>query len=343
MPDYRSAAAWQFNIDKYLNRFIVPSLVKHLPSPVAHFMGYRTAPPHKIGNLIVIAWAFIGVFCGVSVVNVVNAHIPAFRADGGTTSITIGSFGAAAVLEFYAIEVPLAQPRNAVFGQVLSSLVGVAVARLFSLAGPVRFHTLRWLAGSIACAAATAVMALTGTVHPPAGATALIAVADENIYDIGWYLVPAVLLGSILMQCIALIINNIQRRYPIYWWSPQEVGQIYKRSPSKAETTTEPEKLEPTESSGRDESLSGPTPVPDVDIENGGIAKGGGNLQNVDPEPGHATFTRSRTLSSGLSASPGAGPEGDQIVITRNAVIVPDSLALRPEERLLLEALSKRL
>ena len=318
MPDYRSAAAWQFSIDKYLNRFIVPSVIKHLPSPVAHFMGYRTAPSRKIGNLIVVAWAFVGVFCGVSVVNVVGAHIPAFRADGGATPITVGSFGAAAVLEFYAIEVPLAQPRNAVGGQLLSSIVGVAVARLFSLAGPARFHTLRWLAGSIACAAATAVMALTGTVHPPAGATALIAVADENIYDIGWYLVPAVLLGSVLMQCIALVINNIQRRYPIYWWSPEEVGQIYKRSPSSliAETATEPEKLTPTES-GHDESPSGPTPVPDVDIENGDIAKGGAHLQH--------------------------GPEGGQIVITRNAVIVPDAVALRPEERLLLESLSERL
>lgn len=316
MPNYyRSAAAWQFSIDKYLNRFIVPSFVKHLPTPVAYFCGYRS-PSHttrKIGNLVVVAWAFVGVFCGVSVVNVVDSHIRAFRANGGTNAITVGSFGAAAVLEFYAIESPLAQPRNAVFGQVLSSLVGVAVARLFSLAGPARFHTLRWLAGSIACAAATAVMALTGTVHPPAGATALIAVADDHIYNIGWYLIPAVLLGSVLMQCIALIINNIQRRYPTYWWSPEEVGQFYTCFKTNK---TRADKLQSTEASSKEESLSGPIPA---------VANDAATVGKTDPEAGLA------------------GAENPQITITKDAIIIPYTLNLKPDEHLLLETLRKRL
>ncbi|CAK7226922.1 hypothetical protein SBRCBS47491_006392 [Sporothrix bragantina] len=323
-PAILSAAAWQFSIDAHLNRFVPPSVVPHLPRPIAHFLGDRQ-PGHinpKIGNLIVIAWAFIGVFCGVSVVNVVGAHVPVFRGvDGGIT--TIGSFGAAAVLEFYAIESPLAQPRNAVLGQVLSSIIGVAVTKLFSFLPAARFEALRWLAASIACAAATSVMALTGTVHPPAGATALIAVTDDNAYHIGWWLVPAVLLGSVLMQVIALLINNVQRRYPTYWWSPETVGSFWGFDTKKtvAVTTTREDEEKAT---------------PPVDE----------GLEDPDPEMGHVTFTRTVSSVQQRTTVGSLGPQRHEhlrVVITRNAVVVPDSMFLRPEERLMLETLSERL
>ncbi|KIH91114.1 hypothetical protein SPBR_01838 [Sporothrix brasiliensis 5110] len=365
-----TAAAWQFNIDDYVNRFIPPSVVPHLPRPLGHFLGYRQPPqtphPGRIGNLIVIAWAFVGVFCGVSVVNVVDARVSAFFGVDGAT-ITIGSFGAAAVLEFYAIESPLAQPRNAVVGQLLSSVIGVAVARLFSLLPPARFEALRWLAGSIACAAATAVMALTGTVHPPAGATALIAVADNNAYHIGWRLIPAVLLGSVLMQAIALLINNVQRRYPIYWWAPEEVGQFWTRhsttsalSASPASSTasnasqhdkpaigrtdksargaTGPGKPEHTDDAENPENPRRTAPQDDTDVELG-------MTDVADPGMGHVTFTRthSRSNNGPRTTTVATSHEHARVVITRNRVVVPDFMNLRPEERLVLETLSERL
>lgn len=66
-------------------------------------------------------------------------------------------------------------------------------------------------------------MALTKTVHPPAGATALLAVVDDGVVRLGWILVPIVMLGCVLMLVVALVINNIQRRFPQYWWSPEDV------------------------------------------------------------------------------------------------------------------------
>ncbi|CAK7268727.1 hypothetical protein SEPCBS57363_003236 [Sporothrix epigloea] len=326
-PPIRSAAAWELNVDAHLNQFIPPSFVPYLPWPLAHFLGYRP-PAHskcKIGNLVVIAWAFIGVFCGVSVVNVVGAHVSVFRGVNGAET-TIGSFGAAAVLEFYAIESPLAQPRNAVLGQVVSSIVGVSVAKLFSLLSAARFEALRWLAASLACAAATATMALTGTVHPPAGATALLAVTDGNAYHIGWWLVPAVLLGSVLMQVIALLVNNLQRRYPMYWWSPESVGQFWKQGMGSILTRL-------TIKSEEDEEKA----APHVDK----------CLEDSSPVTGHVTFTRTPSSCQQLTTM---GAQEDECVhehlrvtITRNAVVVPDSLFLRPEEKLMLEALSERL
>lgn len=72
-------------------------------------------------------------------------------------------------------------------------------------------------------------MGITGTVHPPAGATALLAVVDEDIAELGWFLLPVIILGCVLMQCMALLLNNIQRRFPNYWWTPEEVGQRWQQ------------------------------------------------------------------------------------------------------------------
>lgn len=162
------------------------------------------------------------------------AVLYATKRECASELLTNESFqGAAAVLEFYAIESPLAQPRNAVLSQVFASIIGVAVRKLFELRAQSR--DLMWLGGSLSCAATTAVMALTGTVHPPAGATALLAVVDNGVADLGWFLLPVILLGCTLMQCVALLLNNAQRRFPLYWWSPGKVGQAWKRSPNSAD------------------------------------------------------------------------------------------------------------
>ncbi|GKT56608.1 HPP family protein [Colletotrichum tofieldiae] len=214
---------WNFDIDRFLNPFIPPPPWKHLPYPIAHIFGYRKSKPDNVGNLVPIFWACIGVFCGVAVVALVSRQIPIFKEHGAP--IIVGSFGAAAVLEFYSIESPLAQPRNSVFGQVLAAVIGVAICKLLQLSS--HFESVRWLGGALSCALATTVMALTKTVHPPAGATALLAVVDDGVVRLGWILVPTVTLGCVIMLVVALVINNIQRRFPQYWWSPEDV-RVYR-------------------------------------------------------------------------------------------------------------------
>ncbi|KAK5629539.1 hypothetical protein RRF57_005254 [Xylaria bambusicola] len=70
-------------------------------------------------------------------------------------------------LEFYAFESPFAQPRNFIASQVIATVVGVSLSRLFQLHSNEEW--IRWLGGSLACAATTSLMGLTKTVHPPAG------------------------------------------------------------------------------------------------------------------------------------------------------------------------------
>lgn len=137
--------------------------------------------------------------------------------------------GAAAVLEFAVIESPFAQPRNAVLSQLLASIIGIGIGKLFALNPSA--HAMPQLGGALACALTTALMVLTNTVHPPAGATALLAVTEG--YPIGWFLVPIMLLGCVLMQAVALVVNNLQRRFPVYWWSVGEVSRPRSRSGSR--------------------------------------------------------------------------------------------------------------
>lgn len=133
--------------------------------------------------------------------------------DGGGPLMLVGSFGASAVLIYGAVESPLAQPRNLMGGHVLSALVGVAVARLIPEAV--------WIAAPLAVATSIAAMHVTRTLHPPGGATALIAViGGEQVRALGFlYALAPVGLGALIMLAVALVVNNLspKRRYPLFW------------------------------------------------------------------------------------------------------------------------------
>lgn len=134
--------------------------------------------------------------------------------------------GASAILDYNAIQSPLAQPRAAIVGTILAATSGVAVSKLFMLRSD--FESIRWIAGAASCGVASCLMTLTNSVHPPGGATALLAAVDPTVNDLGWMLIPLVLLATVLMLGVALLVNNIQRQYPIYWWSPNQVGWMEK-------------------------------------------------------------------------------------------------------------------
>ncbi|KXG50066.1 uncharacterized protein PGRI_060330 [Penicillium griseofulvum] len=227
---------WNFDIDRYLNPF-VPAPRWHLvPRPVAYMLGYRDRPPKPIGNILIALWSLLGAFCGVALVASVSKRVPAFEARDAPT--IIGSFGAAAVIEFGAIESPFAQPRNAILSQVIACFFGVSISKLFALDPRAEAYTE--LGGALACGLTTAVMLLTNTTHPPAGATAVLAVTHAQTVALGWWLFPVMLLGVSLMQVAAVIINNVQRRYPLYWWTSHPLARsredvekpIHKETPS---------------------------------------------------------------------------------------------------------------
>ncbi len=157
-----------------------------------------------------ILWSWTGAFCGILPLAFLNYNL--FE----TTDFVyiIGSFGASAVLIYGAINSPLAQPRNLIGGHIVSAIVGVAVYKLFG--------THLFFASSISVATAIAAMHATKTLHPPGGATALIAViGSHKIHGLGFYYVlMPVGVGALIMLVIALLVNNLckTRKYPEFWF-----------------------------------------------------------------------------------------------------------------------------
>ncbi|KAF8172651.1 HPP family-domain-containing protein [Pholiota molesta] len=188
-----------------------------LPPFLSRLLGYRSSPPPKRPDYIIYLWSFIGAFGGISLLQAVFGQAHYFIERGVPT--VIASYGASAVLIYGAVDAPLAQPRSLFGGHFLGALTGVCITKLFHLLPTeARFQSLLWLAGSLSCATAVC------TDHTPAhgtGATALLAAVNPDIRDMGWYYLPVVLLSSTLALAVALITNNIQRRYPVFWFAPR--------------------------------------------------------------------------------------------------------------------------
>lgn len=170
--------------------------------------GLTQSPPRV--SLSEVVWSWLGSFVGIGAVAGLNDGF----LQGTDLLLIIGSFGASAVLIYGATKSPLAQPRNLLGGHVISAVIGVTVAKLCAFAP--------WLAAALAVSLSIAAMHLTRTLHPPGGATALIAViGGPKIQQLGYvYVFLPVAAGALVMLAVALVVNNLapQRRYPEYWW-----------------------------------------------------------------------------------------------------------------------------
>jgi len=151
-------------------------------------------------------WSFIGAFFGIALIACIQStHLPELE-----NVFLIGSFGASSVLIFGAIQSPLAQPRNFIGGQLISGLIGVTVYKFVP--------DIIWITAPLAVATSIIAMQITKTLHPPGGATALIAViGTDKLKDLGyWYVISPVLTGTLILFVTALIFNNMTkyRKYP---------------------------------------------------------------------------------------------------------------------------------
>lgn len=151
-------------------------------------------------------WAFLGSFVGIGII----AYLQSKTLPHSDVVFLIGSFGASCVLIYGVIQSPLAQPRNLIGGHVISAIVGVTIAKFMP--------DIMWLNASLSVSISIVLMQLTKTLHPPGGATALIAVTGSTeIKNLGyWYVISPVLSGVLILLFVALIFNNMtsKRSYP---------------------------------------------------------------------------------------------------------------------------------
>ena len=210
------------NIDRHLSPYLPRNLARHLPKHASHFLGYRSTPSKEPPALIQWTLTLFATLAGICLVGGIFNYAPSIQKWNPPT--VFASLGASAVLDYNAVRSPLAQPRNAVVGHTLAAIVGVGISKAFQLDSGF-FENYDWVVGAVACACASLAMSVTRTVHPPGGATAVLACTEKQIAELGWIFPPLILLASVLMTTIACIFNNTLRQYPVYWWTPEDVGQ----------------------------------------------------------------------------------------------------------------------
>lgn len=151
-------------------------------------------------------WTFIGSFLGIGIIGFINSKY--FTAYDNL--FLIGSFGASSVLIYGVINSPMAQPRNLIGGHLVCALVGVTIHHL--IPGEV------WLSAAISVSLSIVLMQITKTLHPPGGATALIAnIGSPKIQALGYfYVLSPVLTGVLILFFVAVLCNNAtsHRHYP---------------------------------------------------------------------------------------------------------------------------------
>ena len=149
--------------------------------------------------------ACLGAAIGIAATIFVCAFWPSDLVD---LPVIVAPLGASAVLVFAVPASPLAQPWPVVGGNVISSLVGVAV---FKLVPDVM------IASGVAVGLAILVMSLLRCLHPPGGAAALTAVIGSNgihAAGFGFAFVP-VGINSIALVLLGIAYHRVTRRsYP---------------------------------------------------------------------------------------------------------------------------------
>ena len=147
----------------------------------------------------------LGGFVGILLILLVTRH---FVGNDGAALI-VASMGASAVLLFAVPHGPLSQPWALVGGHLVSAIIGVSCYLLIP-------DTL--LAAACAVGLAITAMYYLQCVHPPGGASALVAVVGgPGVHALGYqYVVTPVMVNVAVILCVAVLFNALfpWRRYP---------------------------------------------------------------------------------------------------------------------------------
>lgn len=176
----------------------------------------RSHDPHPASHaekLISTAGGFIGML----LVLLVSGRILDFHG----AALVVASMGASAVLLFATPHSPLSQPWSLLGGHLISAFIGITCAKL--LGSP-------FYAGAVAVGLSIGAMHYFRCLHPPGGATALVAVlGGESVRTLGyWFLVTPVLANVLIILIVAVAANYPfrWRRYPEWLSAPAVVPSV---------------------------------------------------------------------------------------------------------------------
>lgn len=156
-------------------------------------------PAEKINSKVLVI-TLLFAFIGIAVMAAVNQYV--------ANPYLLASFGSTAVLIYAAPKAPFSKPKNVFFGHVFSAIVAITLCIVFDAVDIL--DDLNWMACGLCVMFAILVMILTGTVHPPAGATAL-TIPITYICDY-MFVVRPIAIGILVMMGIAYLANQLRSK-----------------------------------------------------------------------------------------------------------------------------------
>lgn len=116
-------------------------------------------------------------------------------------ALLMAPFGATTVLVFGVPESPLAQPKNVIFGHLLTAFVGVFF---------VQFIGVSALSLAMATGIAVSAMLVTKTTHPPAGANPLLIMLSGQSWG---FLITPVFIGAVIIVLIGKSVGIFRQKW----------------------------------------------------------------------------------------------------------------------------------
>ncbi len=144
-------------------------------------------------NIILALLAGFGAFLAIGLLALLDATLT-------EVALLMAPFGATAVLVFGVPESPLAQPKNVIFGHLITAFIGVFFTQIIGVSP---------LSLAMATGLAVSAMLLTKTTHPPAGANPLLIMLTGQSW--GFLLTP-VLVGAVVLVLVGKALLILRRK-----------------------------------------------------------------------------------------------------------------------------------
>jgi CBS domain-containing membrane protein len=158
-----------------------------------------------------------GGFVGMTAVS--TLHDSLFRQAENQYYFLIASFAAVATVIFALPASPYAQPRTVMGAHLICCVSGLLV-NYFMTEGLSTYFLPRAVGLALVPAISIGLMQRFGYTCPPAAATGIIFLMDNDVRNLGWwYILFPCISGCAVLIFLGLVINNMSksRVYPVFW------------------------------------------------------------------------------------------------------------------------------
>ncbi|EEW08976.1 HPP family protein [Vibrio mimicus] len=147
-----------------------------------------------MNSTVISIFAGVGAFLAIGLLTFLDSTLT-------NVALLMAPFGATAVLVFGVPDSPLAQPKNVIFGHLITAFVGIFFTQFIGVSP---------LSLALATGIAVSAMLLTKTTHPPAGANPLLIMLAGQSWT---FLVTPVLLGAVLIVLVGKSMQVLHKQW----------------------------------------------------------------------------------------------------------------------------------